>query len=79
MKKVKGDKQIGVTLHTCPWKYHKETPCVATFISNKLKCCFSFYLFSFSSTKSKNRKAKQLLLMRKGWHHWEAGDVRERG
>jgi hypothetical protein len=32
-------------MHT--WKYHKETRCVATFISNKLKCHgFIFSLFS---------------------------------
>jgi hypothetical protein len=37
------------------WKYHKETPCEATFISNKLKChVFSFSLFS--STKSENQR-----------------------
>jgi hypothetical protein len=27
------------------WKYHKETPCVATIISNKQNSCFSVYLF----------------------------------
>jgi hypothetical protein len=39
------------------WNYHKETPCVTSFISNKLKChvfCFTFSLFS--SIKSENRE-----------------------
>jgi hypothetical protein len=40
------------------WKYHKETSCGAIFILNKQKW---YYLF-FSSTKSENRKAEQVLL-----------------
>jgi hypothetical protein len=34
-------------------------PCVATFISHKLKChVFSFYLFLFSSIKSETTRAE---------------------
>jgi hypothetical protein len=36
------------------WKYHKETPCVDTFISN-------FFFLLFSSTKLENRRAEQVL------------------
>jgi hypothetical protein len=28
------------------WKYHKETPWVTTFISNKLKCHAFLFIFS---------------------------------
>jgi hypothetical protein len=51
------------------WKYHKETPCAAIFISNKLKCHVFLFVFSlFSSTKSENKKAKKILLREEGWH-----------
>jgi hypothetical protein len=48
--------QLGLLyIRTC--KYHKETRCVAIFISNKLKCL----LFSlFSSTELENRRAEQV-------------------
>jgi hypothetical protein len=38
----------------------KETPCAATFISNKQKYIFVFFSL-FPSTKLENRKAKQVL------------------
>jgi hypothetical protein len=49
MKKIKGDKPIGVIIHL-----YIE---VATFISNKQKCHF----FLFLSIKLENRKVEQLL------------------
>jgi hypothetical protein len=30
------------------WKYHKETPCIATFILNKQKCHVFLFIFSLS-------------------------------
>jgi CRISPR/Cas system endoribonuclease Cas6 (RAMP superfamily) len=40
------------------WKNHKETPCVATFISNKQKCqFFSFLLFFFYKIREKERNS----------------------
>jgi hypothetical protein len=33
-------------MYICTWKYHKGTPCVATFISNQLKCNVSHFIFS---------------------------------
>jgi hypothetical protein len=45
MKKNRGDEPIGV-INIYTWKYHKETPCIATFISKKEKChFFSFFLY----------------------------------
>jgi hypothetical protein len=41
------------------WKYHKKTACVA--ISKKQKCYIFFFVFLFSSTKSENRRAEQVL------------------
>jgi hypothetical protein len=43
MKKIR-DKPNGVIIYT--WKYHKETPFVATFTSNKLKCHGFHFIFS---------------------------------
>jgi hypothetical protein len=52
MKESGGDKPIGVIIH-------KETPCVVTLISKKLKChVFHFILPLFSPTKSENRRNK---------------------
>jgi hypothetical protein len=33
LKRIRGDKPIRVVIHIC-MKYHKETPCVAIFISS---------------------------------------------
>jgi hypothetical protein len=69
MKKIRGDKPIGVIIHT--WKYHKETPYVATFISDKQKCHFILFSF-FLSTKSENRKVEYVL-----WVGEERGSGRD--
>jgi hypothetical protein len=39
--------------------------------------CFSFSLFS--SVKSENRRAEQVLPQREGWHQGEGGSGREKG
>jgi hypothetical protein len=65
MKKIRRNKpfRVIIYMYIYIWNYHKEIPCVATFILNKLKCivffCFIFSLFS--STKSENRKAEQVV------------------
>jgi hypothetical protein len=47
-------------------EYHKETSCVAILISNKLKShVFLFTMSLFSSMKSENRRAEQVLLIGK--------------
>jgi hypothetical protein len=61
MKKIRGDKPIGVITHTS-MEILQGNCRVAIFISNKLKCygfCFIFSLFY--PTKSENRKAEQVL------------------
>jgi hypothetical protein len=51
VKKIRGDKQLGLS-NIYTWKYHEETHCVATFISNNQKCHVFLFIFSlFSSTK----------------------------
>jgi hypothetical protein len=63
MKKIGGDKPIGVVIHTCI-EIAQGNSLVATFISNKLKCHVFHFIFSlFSSTKSENRMAEQVLPM----------------
>jgi hypothetical protein len=79
MKKIRGGKPIGVIIHIYI-DYHKETPCIATFISNKLKChVFHFIFYLFSSTKLENRRVKQVLPRREGWRQWEGRGDEERG
>jgi hypothetical protein len=65
MKKIR-DGPIGAVIHIHTWKYHKETPCVATCISNKLKCHVFCFIFSLFSPKLESRKAEQVLLGEKG-------------
>jgi hypothetical protein len=57
VKRTGRDEPVGVVIYTYAWKQHKETPCVAIFISNKQKHHVSlFILYAFSSTKSENRR-----------------------
>jgi hypothetical protein len=61
MKRIRGDKPIGVIEHTY-MEIPQGTPCLATVISNKQKChIFLFIFFLFSSTKSENRSVEQVL------------------
>jgi hypothetical protein len=60
--------------YTYAWKYHKETPCVAIFISNKQKHhVFLFIFYPSSSTKLENRRVDQVPSSRGrgGSHQWE--------
>jgi hypothetical protein len=55
MKKIRGDKPVGVIIHII----HKETPCVASFISKKLKChVFHFHLFSLFLLQIREQEAR---------------------
>jgi hypothetical protein len=61
MKKISGDKPIGITIHVY-MKISQGNSCVATCISNKQKCHVFLFVFSlFSSTRLENRKAEQVL------------------
>jgi hypothetical protein len=51
MKKIRGDKPIGVI------KTYTQTPCLATFISNKQKC-HSFLFFPFLSYKIREQESR---------------------
>jgi hypothetical protein len=42
--------------YTYAWKQHKESPCVAIFISNTQKCHVFLLIFVFSSTKPENKR-----------------------
>jgi hypothetical protein len=44
------------------WKQHKDSPCIAIFISNYQNFyVFLFILYGFSSTKLENKRVKQVL------------------
>jgi hypothetical protein len=76
-KGTNGEKKKWVYyIHT--WKCHNETPCVPTFISNKLKCHVFHFIFSlFSSAKLQSKRNKSYAWG--GWHQWEGGGVGEKG
>jgi hypothetical protein len=65
MKKNKGDKPFGVIIHT--WKYHKETPYVATFIPTSKNVIFFFFPLQNWRIGKWNRSSRW------GWYQWEAG------
>jgi hypothetical protein len=70
MKKIRGNKPIRVIIHM-----HMEISqdiCVATFISDKQKYhVFLCIIALFSSKKSENRKAEQVLTRAGNGHQWE--------
>jgi hypothetical protein len=65
MKKNRGDEPVGVIIHIYTWKYHKEIPYVATFISNKQKHNFFFFCLQNQRTGRWNRSC--------GWGEVEGG------
>jgi hypothetical protein len=83
----RGDKPIGgkthththththTQTHTCIFidTFHKETPFIASFISNKQICHVSLFVFFLFY-----RRAEQVLPMGKDWHQWEGGGGGER-
>jgi hypothetical protein len=58
-------------MHTHTKKKHRETSRVAILISNSKNVSFSFYVYAFSSIKSENGRAEQVLRRREGvWYWW---------
>jgi hypothetical protein len=66
MKKIRGDKLIGVIIHTYSWKYHKEIPCVYL---KQAKMSF-FFFFLLSSTKSENKRQNRSYGTGRGGGDW---------
>jgi hypothetical protein len=50
MKKIRGDKPIGVIIHIY-MEISQGNPCVATYISKKQKCHFFFFLLKIRSCR----------------------------
>jgi hypothetical protein len=55
MKKIRGDKPIGVIIHIY-MEISQENSRVASFFSNKLKCHVFHFLFSFSFYKIREQE-----------------------
>jgi hypothetical protein len=75
MKKIEEINQLRLQ-YICTWKYHTECPCVATFISNKLKC--HIFLFLFFLLQNWRTRGGTALPTGEGWHQWEGGGDGER-
>jgi hypothetical protein len=58
-------------IHIYTWKHHKETPCIATFITNKQNVIFFFY-------KMKEYVGGTDLACGGFWYLWE-GQVEGKG
>jgi hypothetical protein len=68
MKKISGDKPIGITIHVY-MKISQGNSCVATCISNKQKChVFLFVSSLFSSTEVEYSTVEWVLSRGEGWH-----------
>jgi hypothetical protein len=70
MKKIRRDKSSGVIIYI--YMEISQGNQLCNYPNLKVKCCFFHFLFSlFSSTKSQNRRAEQILSRGKGWHLFE--------
>jgi hypothetical protein len=78
MKKIRGDKPIGVIIHTyIHGNITRKLPVYYLYL--KLKChVFLFYLFPFFSFKIRQQEDRTSLAQGEGWHQWEGGGVEER-
>jgi hypothetical protein len=78
MKKIRGDKPIGVKIHM--YMEISQGNFLCSYLYLKLKShgfCFIFSLFS--PKKSEKKREKQVLAKGKNWHQWELGGAGERG
>jgi hypothetical protein len=62
VKGTGGGKSIGVVIHICMETTQGNSLCSYPYLKLAKITCFSFYLLFFSSTKSENRRAEQVLL-----------------
>jgi hypothetical protein len=53
MKKIRGDKPIVVIIHTYMEASQGNSLCSCLYLKQVKMSCFSFYLFSFSSTNQR--------------------------
>jgi hypothetical protein len=75
MKKIRGDKPIGVIIHIYIEIPQGNSLCSYLYLKQAKVSCFSFY----PSKEMENRKAEQVLPSGEGWNQWEGGGDGERG
>jgi hypothetical protein len=67
VKRTGRDELVGVVIHICMEISHGNSLCSYLYLKLAKSSCFSFYLFS--SSKSENRRAEQILAREGGvWH-----------
>jgi hypothetical protein len=71
MKKIRGNKPIGVIIYTYMEIPQGNSLCSYLYLKQTKMSCFSFYLFS--STKSENRSMEQVLPRGRCWGKWVEG------
>jgi hypothetical protein len=72
MKKIRGDKPVGVIIRIYMEISQGNDLCIYLYLKLAKMSCSSFYLFSY-------RRVEQVLPRGEGWHQWEEGGGRERG
>jgi hypothetical protein len=72
MKKTRRDKPCGFIIYTY-MEISQEKSLVATFTSSLNVMCFHFIFPLFSTRKSENRRAEQVLPRGEGWHWGDGG------
>jgi hypothetical protein len=73
MKKIKGDKPVGVIIYT--YMEISQGNSLCSFLYLKIKC--HVFCFIFSPTKSEQEGGTNPTQWG-GWHQWEVGGVGER-
>jgi hypothetical protein len=78
MKKIGGDKSVGIIIHKYMEISQENSLCSNVYLK-QVKChAFLFIHSLLSYTKSENRKAELVLPTGKGYHQCEGRDVREK-
>jgi hypothetical protein len=79
MKKIRGERLIGITIHIYMEMSQGNSLYIYLYLKQAKMSCFLFYLFSFFFYKIGNRRAKLVLPKGEGWHQWEERGIGKRG
>jgi hypothetical protein len=73
MKKIRGDKPVGVIIHTYMEISQGNSLCIYLYLKQaKMSFVFVLYLFLLQNPRAGGQD------LREGWYQWEGGGGRER-
>jgi hypothetical protein len=79
MKKIKGDKPIGIIIHTYMEISQENSLYSYLYLKQAKMSCFSLYLVSFFSYKIGEQEGITSPAKGESWHQWEEGGDGEKG